>query len=81
MKDEFIAVEDARAASQVGLFGALMEMTQIPGLGFHEAEQLLVGLPFRLEFRNQGVAANHGLGIRPGADQLIPATRTKRFRA
>lgn len=81
VNDEFVAIEDTGAASEVGLFGTLVEMTQIPGFGLHEAEQLLVGPSFRLEFRNQGIAAKHGLGIRPGADQFIPATRTNPFRA
>ena len=75
MKDEFVAVEDAGATSQVGLFCSLVEMPQIPGFGRHESEQLLMRPPFGLKLRNKGVAAKHSLCIRKGSDQFIPATR------
>lgn len=51
-----------------------MEMTQTPGFGLRQGDQLLMSPPFRLKLRNQGVAAKLGLGIRTGANQFIPAT-------
>jgi hypothetical protein len=37
VEDEFVAIEDAGAASQVGLFSTLMEVPEVPGFGLHQA--------------------------------------------
>ena len=81
VNDEVVAIEDTGAASEVGLFGTLVEMTQIPGFGLHKAEQLLVGSPLRLELRNQGVASEFRLGMAAGTDQFIATAGTDPTRA